>query len=163
MSVGGFSIESVFDEGQLDLVFERRCPSVTPESAALVDQIAAAARRENQQAAARLTAIGDLFALRYANAGPNAEGHVVDTVTAVAAEVAAALNTTHLAASAQIGLAKDLRERLPLVAAVFAAGDINERVVETLVHRTGLVVDLGVLARIDAQLAGAAARLTGMS
>ncbi|TFV57469.1 HNH endonuclease [Mycobacterium sp. PS03-16] len=153
----------MFGQGPLDLGFERRCPAVTPESAALVEQIAAAARRENREAAARLTAIADLFALRSATAGPDAERHVVDTVSAVAAEVAAALNITHLAASAQVGLAKDLRDRLPLVAAVFAAGDITERVVETLVHRTALVVDLGVLARIDAQLAAAAARLPGMS
>lgn len=153
----------MFDTDALDGLFERRCPTVTPESAALVEQIAGAARRENRAAAARLAAIGELFALRRARDGAEADTWAADITDAVAAEVAAALNIGHVSACDQVRLARALRERLPQVAAVFAAGDIDRALVETLVYRTGLITDPDVLARVDVRLAAAAARLKTMT
>ncbi|BBY14779.1 HNH endonuclease signature motif containing protein [Mycolicibacterium litorale] len=153
----------MFDKGVLDGLFERRCPTVTPQSAALVELIAGAARRENREAAARLTAVGELFALRQTTGGADADKWAADIADAVAAEVAAALNIGHVAACDQVRLARALRDRLRQVAEVFAAGDIDMGLVELLVYRTGLITDPGILARVDGQLAAAAARLTTMT
>ncbi|MGB6208109.1 MAG: hypothetical protein WBF82_14235, partial [Mycobacterium sp.] len=49
---------------RFDEYFERRHPSTTAESAALVDRICAATRAENRAAAAGLAAIGELFGYR---------------------------------------------------------------------------------------------------
>jgi hypothetical protein len=49
---------------RFDELFERRHPSTTPESVALVDRICASWRAENRAAAAQLAAIGELFAYR---------------------------------------------------------------------------------------------------
>ncbi|EUA36322.1 hypothetical protein I549_2725 [Mycobacterium avium subsp. avium 2285 (R)] len=46
-----------------------------------------------------------------------------------------------------------MRERLPQVGAVFAAGGIDYRAFQTLVFRTDLITDAQVLARVDATLA----------
>ncbi|WP_193048281.1 HNH endonuclease signature motif containing protein [Mycolicibacterium baixiangningiae] len=151
---------------QLDLgladAFARRNPLQTAESAGLVERIAAAARRENRDAAARLELVGALFALRRSQCSET-EGWAADTTDAVAAEVAAALNISHEYACDQVRLARALRERLSQVAAVFAAGDINKDLVETLVYRTGLITDPDILMRIDGQLAAAASRLKTMT
>ncbi|MBO0677831.1 DUF222 domain-containing protein [Mycolicibacterium sp. S2-37] len=146
----------------LDELFERRCPTVTPEAAALIERVAVAARRENRDAAARLAAIAGLFALRLSRCSET-EYWAVDTMDAVAAEVAAALNISHALACAQVRLARALREQLPQVGAVFAAGDIDARLFADLVHRTGLIVDPEILARVDGQLAASTARLTPLS
>jgi len=49
---------------RFDELFERRYPSTTPESTALVDRICSSCRAENRAAAAQLAAIGELFAYR---------------------------------------------------------------------------------------------------
>ncbi|BBX38929.1 hypothetical protein X011_25665 [Mycobacterium tuberculosis variant microti OV254] len=46
-----------------------------------------------------------------------------------------------------------MRERLPRVAEVFQAGDIDYRTFQTIVYRTDLLTDDEVLARVDAELA----------
>ena len=46
-----------------------------------------------------------------------------------------------------------MRERLPKVAEVFKAGDIDYRTFQTIVYRTDLITDRGVLAAVDAELA----------
>ncbi len=51
-----------------------------------------------------------------------------------------------------------MRERLPEVGAVFAAGDIDFRFFATIVYRTDLITDPDVLAAVDAELALAVAR-----
>jgi hypothetical protein len=43
---------------RFDELFERRCPSTTPESAALVDRICSSSRAENRAAAAQLVGTG---------------------------------------------------------------------------------------------------------
>ncbi|MEQ0657092.1 DUF222 domain-containing protein [Mycobacterium tuberculosis] len=46
-----------------------------------------------------------------------------------------------------------MRERLPKVGQVFAAGEIDYHMFQTLVYRTDLITDPQVLARVDAELA----------
>ncbi len=132
--------------------FERRYPSRTPESAALVDRVCVSARAENRAAAAQLVAIGELFALRLSRCGERQEW-AVDTEAAVAAEVAAALRISQGLAGSRLHYARAMREQLPQVAEVFKAGEIDIRLFQTMVYRTGLITDREVLAVVDGQLA----------
>ena len=79
---------------RLDELFERRHPSITPVSAALLNRICAAGRAENQAAAAQLVAIGELFGYRLSRCS--------DTEEAVAAEVAAALRISRALAGSRL-------------------------------------------------------------
>src|ERR1700739_771422 len=56
-----------------------------------------------------------------------------------------------------------MRERLPRVAAVFRAGDIDFRMFATIVYRTDLITDGEVLAAVDAELAVKVARWPSMT
>jgi hypothetical protein len=137
---------------RFDELFERRHPSTTPESVALVDRICAAWRAENRAAAAQLAAIGELFAYRLSRCSEN-EAWAIDTMEAVTAELAAALRISQGLAASRLRYARALRERLPKVAQVFQAGDIDFRMFQTLVYRSDLITDPDVLAAVDAQLA----------
>ncbi|MCV7030041.1 HNH endonuclease signature motif containing protein [Mycobacterium sherrisii] len=143
--------------GELDELFERRYPSTTPQSGALLERVSCFSRAENRAAAAQLTAIGELFAHRLSRCAESEEW-AVDTEAAVAAEVAAELRISQGLAASRVRYARALRERLPRVAEVFAAGDIDFRMVQTLVYRTDLLTDADVLATVDAQLAATVAR-----
>jgi Domain of unknown function (DUF222) len=147
---------------RFDELFERRYPSRTAESAGLVDRICAAARAENRAAAAQLAAIGELFGYRLSRCSEN-ESWAVDTMEAVAAEVGAALRISQGLAGSRLRYARAMRERLPKVAEVFQAGDIDYRAFQTLVDRTDLITDAEVLAAVDAQLAVKVARWPSMS
>jgi Domain of unknown function (DUF222) len=147
---------------RFDELFERRHPSTTPESAALVDRICGSARAENRSAAAQLGAIGDLFGYRLSRCS-DTEDWAADTEEAVAAEVAAALRISQALASSRLELARAMRERLPEVGEVFAAGDIDFRMFATIVYRTDLITDREVLAAVDAQLAVAVPRWPSMT
>jgi uncharacterized protein DUF222 len=111
---------------RFDELFERRYPSSTPESAALVDVICSSWRAENRAAAAQLGAIGDLFAYRLSRCSDTA-AWAVDTVEAVTAELAAVLRISQGLAASRLRYARAMRERLPRVAEVFKAGDIDYR------------------------------------
>ncbi|CAJ1510083.1 HNH endonuclease signature motif containing protein [[Mycobacterium] holstebronense] len=137
--------------------FLQRHPRTTPESAALVDRVCASARAENRAAAAQLVAIGELFALRLSACGET-EQWAVDTEAAVAAEVAAALRISQGLAGSRLHYARAMREQLPQVAEVFKAGDIDMRLFQTMVYRTGLITDPEVLAVVDGQLAAQVTR-----
>jgi hypothetical protein len=52
-------------------------------------------------------------------------------------------------------VAMALRERLPRVAEVFAAGQISYRLVNSIAYRTALITDPDALAKVDAELAAA--------
>ncbi|OBA63599.1 hypothetical protein A5647_04625 [Mycobacterium sp. 1100029.7] len=149
----------MFDSGDL---FEARYPSTTPDSAALVDRICAAARFENRAAAAQLAAMGELFAYRLSRCS-DTEAWAVDTMEAVTAEVAAALRISQGLAASRLRYARAMRERLPKTAAVFQAGDIDYRTFQTIVYRTDLLTDDEVLARVDAKLAVNVARWPSMT
>ena len=119
-------------------------------------------RAEAQAAADRLDAIGELFELRRTQRGEQADW-AVDTWAAVGAEVAAAFRTSLGMAGSFLRYALAMRERLPQVAAVFRAGDIDYRLFQTMVFRTDLITDAAVLARVDAELAVRASRWPSMT
>jgi Domain of unknown function (DUF222) len=75
--------------------------------------------------------MGEMFGYRLSRCS-DTEDWAVDTEEAVIAEVAAALRMSHAAAGSRLRYARAMRERLPQVGEVFAAGDIDYR---TLSHR----------------------------
>jgi hypothetical protein len=147
---------------QFDELFERRYPSRTSESAALLDRIGASWREQNRGAAAALQAIGELFAYRLSRCS-DTEDWAVDTEAAVSAEVAAALRMSQALAASQLRYARAMRERLPKLAEVFKAGDIDQRTFATIVYRTDLINDSDVLATVDEQLAVTVPRWPSMT
>jgi hypothetical protein len=76
----------------------------------------------------------------------------------VATELAAALNVSTGMALHQTHRGVALRDRLPNVAALFAAGVISDLLVRTIVSRTYLIDDAVAMAAVDAALAD---RVTG--
>ncbi|NKZ14214.1 HNH endonuclease [Mycolicibacterium septicum DSM 44393] len=127
----------------------------------LIDRISATARAESVAIAARLAAIGALDTLR--------EQELIESIfwrtdpfEEVAAEVSAALRISQGRASTQVHRARVLRDKLPLVAARFAAGDIDYRVVCMIIARTG-IADPEVWAVLDAELAARAHRWMRLS
>jgi hypothetical protein len=145
-----------------DEMFERRYPSRTAESAALLDRIGASWRAQNRAAASALVAIGELFAYRLTRCS-DTEEWAVDTEAAVSAEVAAALRMSQGLAASQLRYARAMRERLPKLADVFQAGDIDQRTFATIVYRTDLITDRDVLATVDGQLAVTVVRWPSMT
>ena len=129
---------------------------------ALLDRMGTAARSEAMAVADRLSAIGDLYALRLAQHGER-EKWAIDTDDAVAAEIAAALNTSVAMGHSNLRYAKAMRERLPHVADAFRAGDIDFRLFRVIVYRTELVTDEAALATLDSQLAVRARRWVAMT
>lgn len=136
-------------------------PSDTDESRGLVYRLTNAARLENQAAAIRLRAIADLFELRRLDHGER-EDWAVDTWATVGAEVAAALRLSLAKANSYMNYALAML-RLPAVAAVFEAGDIDCRLYQTIVFRTHLVTDADTMAELDADLAARVARWPSMT
>ncbi|WP_055401855.1 MULTISPECIES: HNH endonuclease signature motif containing protein [unclassified Mycobacterium] len=147
---------------RLDEHFERRYQSKTAESSGFLATARECARSENRAAAGQLAAIGNLFAYRLSRGGECADW-AVDTEAAVAAEVAAELRIGLGLAASRVRYARALRERLPRFAEVFAAGDIDFRMVQTMVYRTDLITDPNVMARVDEQLAARVARWPSMT
>lgn len=147
---------------RFDEEFERCYPSATPVSAGLLGRIGAAARAENRAAAAQLVAIGELFAYRLSRCA-ECEEWAVDTEAAVSAEVGAALRIGQGLAASRVRYARAMRERLPKVGAVFAAGDIDYRMFQTMVFRTDLITDKDVLGAVDVALAANVTRWPSLS
>ena len=133
------------------------CMFESASDAALVTAIGDSARAENVACARRLAAIAELSERRQfpVNDREGRELWRVDPWGAVAAEVAAAQSITAAAAGAQMHVAICLHERLPKVAALFATGALSYRTVSTIVARTLLALDPGVLAAIDTELSDA--------
>lgn len=130
----------------------------------LLAEMSAAQRAERKAIARRLLAAGRLCQLRMAKVHPDDRlNWCVDNWEAVAAEVGAELGITRHRASAQMNYGVELLERLPKLGAVFAAGEVDFRVVAVAVFRTGLITDPGVLATIDAQLATRTPRWNALS
>ena len=153
-------IEHMFEEkrmpdpesiARLGELMERRHPSVTPESAALLEGICVSARQENRAVAAQLVGMGQLFGYRLSRCSED-EDWALDTMAAVALEVGAALRISQDAAETRLRYARALRERLPKVGELFQAGDIDYRAFQTIVFHTDLITDAAVLARVDAEL-----------
>lgn len=135
--------------------------SIEGSDASLIDAMGEAARAESAAVARRLAAVGELYARR-AVEWAERELWCADPFEAVAAEVSAAQNISRGRAGTQINYARQLRERLPRVAAVFAAGDIDWRMVSAIIARTGNV-DAAVIADLDAALAAIVSRWMKLS
>ena len=121
--------------------------------------MAAWARVEAAACARRLAAMVDILDARQAADGSaEREQWYLDNWGAVCAELGAAQQITSAAASHQLLVATSLRDRLPQVAAVFAAGAVSYRLVATLVWRTAAIKDPDALRAVDTDLAAA---LTG--
>ncbi len=147
---------------EFDELIERCHPSSTPVSVELLGRIGLLARVENRAAAAQLVAVGELFSHRLARCSET-EDWAVDTEAAVAAEVGAQLRIGQRLAASRVRYARAMRERLPKVGAVFAAGDIDYRMFQTIVFRTDLIVDPEVMAAVDAVLAANVSRWPSLS
>jgi len=147
---------------RFDELFERRYPSRTTESVAFLDRIGASWRAQNRAAASALVAIGEFFAYRLTRCS-DTEEWAVDTEAAVSAEVAAALRMSQGLAASQLRYARAMRERLPKLAEVFQAGDIDQRTFATIVYRTDLITDRDVLMAVDGQLALTVVRWPSMT
>ncbi|MFI5505903.1 DUF222 domain-containing protein [Mycobacterium sp. NPDC051804] len=119
-----------------------------------VAAVGAWARVENASCARRLFATADeLERMWAADGSEEREQWCLDNWAAVAASVAAAQNVSLGVASHQLLIATELRERLPRVAEVFAAGTINYRLISAIVARTRLVSDPEAMAKVDIEIA----------
>jgi hypothetical protein len=116
--------------------------------------VGAWARVENAACARRLSAMADeLDAVLCADGSDEREQWCLDNWDAVAASVAAAQNVSLGVASHQLLIADSLRQRLPRVGEVFAAGAISYRLVAAVVSRTRLVHDSEAMAKVDTEIA----------
>lgn len=121
------------------------------EAAGYIDVMAASMRQESVAVAARLRAVSQLHARRCRDY-EDAQYWRTDVFEAVAAEVSAAQNISRSRAGAQVRMAVSLFQRLPRVAEVFAAGDIDLRLLRVVIARTDNVDD-DVIADLDCALA----------
>jgi hypothetical protein len=147
-------------------MFEHLLPTAealrSADDDAVVAAIAGSAQLEAAAAAHRLAAIAEL--VRRRADGPTDYAHwSCDNWDAVAAEVAAAQGISHGMASGQMYLGVALRDRLPRVAALFAAGTISARLASAIVWHTDLIKDPQTLRLVDTTLAADAARFGPMS
>ncbi|AFM17315.1 protein of unknown function DUF222 [Mycolicibacterium chubuense NBB4] len=121
------------------------------EPAQLIDTMSDAARAESSAIARRLEAVAALYHQRR-EYYTEAQYWRTDVYTAVAAEVSAAQNISRSRAESQVRMAVSLHERLPKVAAVFAKGDIDFRMVQMIIARTDNVEE-AVIGDLDGALA----------
>lgn len=136
----------------------------TLDAPTLLAEMSAAQRGERVSQARRVMAAGRLCQLRMADVGQGDRTRwCIDNWEAVAAEVGAELGISRGRASSQMNYGIELLERLPRLGAVFAAGDVDFRVIAAAVFRTGLMVDPDVLDRIDTVLARYAAAWNRLS
>ncbi len=126
----------------------------TLDESELLDVMRGAQRRERVAIAERLLAAGRLCQLRIRlSHTDNREQWCIDNWEAVAAEVGAELGISRGRASSQMNYGIELLERLPRLAAVFAAGEVDFRVIVAAVFRTGLITDPDIMAAVDQRLA----------
>jgi len=104
-------------------------------------------------AAQRLMAIGQYTVRRIAEQTDEHNRWAVDGWEQIAAEISAQLGISRKRASAQMSDGQSLIERLPKLAEVFLAGQVDFRVIAAAIYRTDLIQDSDALASVDAQLA----------
>jgi hypothetical protein len=120
------------------------------DDAGLVDLMRDAARLESAAIARKFTAAAELYRRRLAEQdGEAREQWCIDGWEQVAAEVAAAQGISRGRAAGQLRYGLALAERLPNLAASFAAGDVDFRVISAVVFRSELMVDDDALTRLD--------------
>ena len=122
------------------MMFEDVLPEVSDlaslSDAALVDAAGGWARAENAACARKLAVLAEMFARRTGLAAGERELWWIDPQAAVAAEMGAAVNVSQGMALHQTHRGVALRDRLPKVAALFAAGLVSDLLVRTIVWRT---------------------------
>ncbi|MFY1599762.1 HNH endonuclease signature motif containing protein [Micromonospora sp. WMMD737] len=126
-----------------------------------IEEMASSVRAESAAIAARLGAVSRLYAQRCRDY-EEAQFWATDVFEAVAAEVSAAQNISRSRAGSQVRMAVSLFERLPRVAQVFAAGDIDYRVLRLVIARTDNVED-EIVGELDAALAARIGRWNRLS
>jgi Domain of unknown function (DUF222) len=122
------------------------------DDAGLIDASVEAGSFEAAVMARRLASMAELYHRRLRQEAER-ERLAVDVWDCVCAEIAAAGRISRSRASGLLNTAVVLRNELPLVAAVFAAGRVDYRVIAAVVSRVSLVRDPEDLARVDALLA----------
>jgi hypothetical protein len=158
MSQGMGIIERMFD---IDLL-----PAVSAvlavDDAGLIDAMGGAANLEAAVMARRLASMAELYHRRLRQ-DADRDGLAVDVWACVSAEIAAAGRISRGRADHLLDVAVVLRDKLPAVAAVFAAGHVDYRVAAAAVSRTTLVSTGADIARIDALLAAGLPHWTRLS
>ncbi|WP_242661351.1 DUF222 domain-containing protein, partial [Mycobacterium mantenii] len=109
----------------------------SPESSALLDRVREAGRAEARAAADRLVAAGELLVLCCRQSGECADWSA-DAWEVVAAQLGAALGCSVAMGHSYLRYAMAMRDRVPRVGEVFAAGRIDYRAFQTIVFRTDL-------------------------
>lgn len=133
---------------------------------ALVAAVESSYRLESMLVARRLAAVAALLRHRVAAAEQAEREHgyaVIDGFEQTAAEVAAAMNLSPMAASYLVSHAEALDVRLPKVATLLAEGRTDWRTVRLIITRTDLVSDNGLMAKLDDSLAARIANWHGWS
>jgi len=123
------------------------------DDAALVDAAGGWSRTENAACARKTAVMAELFARRTGLPAGEHELWWVDPEAAVGAELGATQNISAWMALAQAHRGVVLADRLPKVAALFAAGLISEVLVRAIEYRTALVTDEEAITRLDELLA----------
>jgi len=131
--------------------------------AELVDAAGGWLRAENAAGARKLAVMAEIFDRRTRLDTAARELWWIDPDAAVACELAAALNVSTGMALHQTHRGLALRDRLPHVAALFAAGMISDLLVRTIVSRTYLIDDPDALTAVDAALADRVTRWAALS
>jgi len=126
------------------------------DPAALVGVVESAHRQESVLVARRMAAVAALLRHRVAatERSEDRRGYaVIDGFEQTAAEVAAAMNVSAMAASYLVSEAEALDTRLPKVAALLAEGRTDWRTVRLIISRTDLITDAALVAKVDQALA----------
>ncbi|MCX2711731.1 HNH endonuclease signature motif containing protein [Mycolicibacterium sp. J2] len=133
------------------------------DAAALIDALRAATRAEATAAAQRWAVIAAIVT-HHCDDEEDAIAHAaIDGWEYATADVSAACGLSKQAASAQMRIAVALRDRLPKVGDLLAAGAISAKIAAAITWRTRLVIHDEPLALIDAALAGIAPHLGTLS
>jgi Domain of unknown function (DUF222) len=126
------------------------------DPAGLVAVVESMHRQESVLVARRLAAVAALLRCRVAAAERSERSHeyaAIDGFDQTAAEVAAAMNLSPVAASYVVLYAETLDTRLPNVAALLGEGRTDWRTVRLIISRTDLVTDEELVAKLDRPLA----------
>lgn len=129
----------------------------------LIDALRDKTRSEAVAAAERLALIAAIVARHCDDEDDGIAHAVIDGWEYATADVCAACGLTKQAAAGQMRIAIALRDRLPKVGALLAAGEISAKIAAAITWRTRLVIHEDALALIDAALAGIASTLGALS
>jgi hypothetical protein len=132
--------------------------------AQVVDAIGELTRAENAICARKLAAMAELFGRRTGcRDAADRDMWWVDPDAAVTAEIGAAAAISQGLAMSQTHRGVALHDRLPKIAALFAAGLISDLLVRTIVWRTALVESSTAMAALDRRLAHRVSRWGALS